>query len=331
MSQKIKAFFKENWKFLSVLLAIVLVFRIELPYKVYTPGGMVDLSKRVSVTDGYSHAGVLGMSYVSVVRGSLPFLLLSYIIPDWDVVSESEITYSNESFDETFEADKILTQQSIDGAIISAYKEAGKDVLIEKEVVHVTHIDTNAKTELNLLDIILSVDGKSIKNTSDLKNIVSTHKEGDTIKMTILRDNEEKEVSSTIYNLNGEPKVGVVLAVTYEYEEQPKAVIEMKESESGPSGGLMMALAIYNSLSENDITKGSIVMGTGTIDIDGNVGEIGGVRYKLIGAVKKKAKVFLVPEENYEEAIQVKNEKNYDIQIVAVKTFKEALEALDKL
>ena len=122
MRQKIKAFFKENWKFLSVLLAIVLVFRIELPYKVYTPGGMVDLSKRVSVTDGYSHDGVLGMSYVSVVRGSLPFLLLSYIIPDWDVVSESEITYSNESFDETFEADKILTQQSIDGAIISAYK-----------------------------------------------------------------------------------------------------------------------------------------------------------------------------------------------------------------
>ena len=49
MGLKIKNFFKENWKFLGVLLAIILIFRIELPYKVYTPGGMVDLSKRVSV------------------------------------------------------------------------------------------------------------------------------------------------------------------------------------------------------------------------------------------------------------------------------------------
>lgn len=331
MGKKIKNFFKENWKFLGVLLAIVLIFRIELPYKIYTPGGMVDLSKRVSVESGYHHDGVLGMSYVSVIRGSAPFLLLSYLISDWDIVPESEITYANESFEETFEADKILTKQSIDGAIISAYHEAGKEVSIEKEIVHVTHIDENAQTELKLFDIILSVEDTPIKNTKELKQIVSTHHEGDKIKMKILRDNEEREVESTIYNLNGEPKVGVVLSVTYEYEENPKAVIEMKESESGPSGGLMMALAIYNSLSEEDITKGNIVMGTGTIDTLGNVGEIGGVRYKLIGAVKKKAKVFLVPVENYEETVAVKNEKNYDIQIIAVKTLKEALEALEKL
>lgn len=331
MGQKIKKFFKDNWKFLGVLLAIVLIFRIELPYKIYTPGGMVDLSKRVSVESGYTHDGVLGMSYVSVIRGSAPFLLLSYLISDWDIVPESEITYANESFEETFEADKILTKQSIDGAIISAYHEAGKEVSIEKEIVHVTHIDEKAQTELKLFDIILSVEDTPIKNTTELKQIVSTHHEGDKIKMKILRDNEEREVESTIYNLNGEPKVGVVLSVTYEYEENPKAVIEMKDSESGPSGGLMMALAIYNSLSEKDITKGNIIMGTGTIDTLGNVGEIGGVRYKLIGAVKKKAKVFLVPVENYEEAVAVKNEKNYDIQIISVKTLKEALEALEKL
>ena len=102
MGQKIKNFFKENWKFLGVLLAIILIFRIELPYKVYTPGGMVDLSKRVSVESGYTHDGVLGMSYVSVIRGSAPFLLLSYLISDWDIVPESEITYANESFEETF-------------------------------------------------------------------------------------------------------------------------------------------------------------------------------------------------------------------------------------
>ena len=102
----------------------------------------------------------------------------------------------------------------------------------------------------------------------------------------------------------------------------------MKTTESGPSGGLMMSLALYNSLVSEDITKGRTIIGTGTIDIDGNVGAIGGVRYKLIGAVKKKAEIFLVPEENYEEALEVKTEKNYDIRLISVKTLQEAIDAL---
>ena len=90
----------------------------------------------------------------------------------------------------------------------------------------------------------------------------------------------------------------------------------------------MMALSLYNSLIEEDITKGRKIIGTGTIDLNGNVGEIGGVKYKLIGAVKKKADIFLVPEGNYEEAVKVKNEKGYDIRLISVKTLEEAIEAL---
>ena len=92
-----------------------------------------------------------------------------------------------------------------------------------------------------------------------------------------------------------------------------------------------MSLAIYNSLVEEDITKGKTVVGTGTIDIDGNVGAIGGVKYKLIGAVKNKADVFLVPKDNYEEAIEVKNEKGYDITILSVDTLSDAIESLESL
>ena len=126
-------------------------------------------------------------------------------------------------------------------------------------------------------------------------------------------------------------KAGVALTVTYNYQEEPEASITMKQSESGPSGGLMMSLAIYNSLVDEDITKGKTVIGTGTIDIDGNVGAIGGVKYKLIGAVKNKADVFFVPKDNYEEAIEVKNEKGYDITILAVDTLSDAIESLESL
>ena len=63
----------------------------------------------------------------------------------------------------------------------------------------------------------------------------------------------------------------------------------------------------------------------------GNVGDIGGVKFKLMGAVNNKADIFLVPEENYEEAIKVKKEKGYNIEIVSVKTLKDAIDYLEAL
>ena len=89
-----------------------------------------------------------------------------------------------------------------------------------------------------------------------------------------------------------------------------------------------MSLAIYNYLVEEDITKGKKIVGTGTIDQDGIVGKIGGVEYKLLGAEKKGCDVFLVPLENYEEAAKVKEENNLKINVIAVKNFDEAIEAL---
>ncbi len=92
-----------------------------------------------------------------------------------------------------------------------------------------------------------------------------------------------------------------------------------------------MSLSIYNQLVEEDITGGKKIVGTGTIDIEGNVGEIGGVKYKLIGAVKNDAEIFMCPEENYEEAVSVAEDKGYDITIVSVAMFEEAIKKLDEL
>ncbi|MBQ9011957.1 MAG: PDZ domain-containing protein, partial [Bacilli bacterium] len=89
---------------------------------------------------------------------------------------------------------------------------------------------------------------------------------------------------------------------------------------------LMMSLAVYSYLNKIDLTSGKKIVGTGTIDTLGNVGEISGVKYKLIGAVKSKADVFLVPSgENYKEALKIKEKNNYKIKIVPIKTFDEAL------
>ena len=93
----------------------------------------------------------------------------------------------------------------------------------------------------------------------------------------------------------------------------------------------MLTLTIYSHLNKIDLTGGKKIVGTGTIDVDGNVGEISGIKYKLIGAVNKGADVFLVPKgENYNEAKKIKKEKGYDIDLVPIATFDEALKYLQK-
>ncbi len=327
---EIVKFFKENIKYLVLFIVLILLFTIELPYKVYAPGGMVELSKRVNVENGYATNGTLGMAYVSMIKGSIPYLLLSYVIPDWDIVSDTEIKYDNETMKERIEVDKISTEQSISSAIIASYTLAGKSVKVNEEVVHITYIDEHANTDLKLLDIVKSVEGQKIKNTKELKELLKNYRAGDKVIFQVLRSGKEIKAPATLYDSSDGAKVGVMLTETYDIEETPNCSVTMKQSESGPSGGLMMSLQIYNDLTEEDITKGKKIIGTGTIDNEGNVGAIGGVKYKLIGAARKHADIFLVPTDNYEEAISVKESHKLDINIMAVSTLKDAIEALEK-
>ena len=152
--------------------------------------------------------------------------------------------------------------------------------------------------------------------------------ENDVINVTVKRNNKEIDVKSKLIKLNDEVKMGVSIITIYDYDVSKDVNLKFGNKESGPSGGLMFTLSIYNKLVDEDITKNRKVVGTGTIDLNGNVGEIGGVKYKLKGAVKSKADIFICPYENYDEAINLKNKYNYDIEIIKVSTFDEAIEKL---
>lgn len=329
--EKIKEFIKENYKGLIAIVVVFLLFMIELPYSIYTPGGAVDLNKRISVNNGYEAEGSFNMAYVSMVRGSIPFLLLSYIIPDWDIVSSDEITIEGENMEEMLEREKLYMQESMDAAIINAYRAAGADLNITGTISEVSFIAEEADTDLKIGDEIIRANQVEIHSLDDLKKVIEGLDEKEKVRLDVIRDDEEKECFAYTYKTDDGMKIGVSLLTTYEYTTAPEVSITSKASEAGSSGGLMMSLTIYNSLVPEDITGGKKIVGTGTIDIDGNVGEIGGVKYKLIGAVKSDADVFICPEENYEEAIEVALDKDYDIPIISVSTFLEAIEALEEL
>jgi PDZ domain-containing protein len=101
----------------------------------------------------------------------------------------------------------------------------------------------------------------------------------------------------------------------------------------GPSAGLMFALSIVDSLTPEDLTAGAIIAGTGAIDAEGNVGAIGGIRQKIVGALHRDegpaATVFLVPEGNFAEARSAPVDD--EILLVPVRTLGEALDVLATL
>lgn len=328
--EKIKTIIRENIYFLLSLAAIICLFTFELPYVIYTPGGAIELSNRIEVENGYDYSGSFSMAYVSMVKGNIPFLLLSYLLPNWDIVPTKDIKPQNETLDEMIEADRISMLQAQNNAIYASFSLAKKEIRILSQTNHIVYISELADTDLELFDEILCVNGKEIQNLADLQDLISSLQVGERVSLKVKRDDEELEKYAIVYPTTDGLKIGISISTTYDYETNPAVTISSKSSESGPSGGLMMALSIYNSLVEEDITRGKTIIGTGTIDHLGNVGEIGGVKYKLLGAIRKKADIFLVPEGNYEEAIAVKNQKKSDIRVISVKTLQDAIDAISK-
>ena len=197
-----------------------------------------------------------------------------------------------------------------------------------KEGYLVVCATSNSGADANI-GVYINQSGNNISDINDLKKYISTKNENDIVYFKVKSNGKEKTRKAQVIKINDELKVGIAFLTTYEYETVPEIKVKTKASESGSSGGLMLSLAIYNSLIDEDITKGKKVVGTGTIDINGNVGKIDGVKYKILGAVKNKADLFICPKENYDEAIRVKKEHNLDIKIISVETFDEAIESLN--
>ena len=325
---KVKKFFKENYKGILILLFIYLLFNFKLDFSIYSPGGLINLDNRiVSENKVYESKGSINMTYVSLVKGTIPTYFLAKIIPTWDIVSNEDITYDGD-LEETIKIDQYYLQESISNAYMVAYDSAGVNYKIEKSNNYVTYIYEGAKTDLKLFDNIIKYDNIDFTTFTTMQGYVTSKNVGDKVTFLVNRDGKEIECYAELIDLDGNAKVGVSAAIINEYSSDINIDIKSKRTESGSSGGFMMALAIYNALTKEDITKGKTIAGTGTIDSQGNVGAIGGVTYKLAGAVKNKADIMLVPEDNYEEAYNYKKEHNFDIELVSIANFNEAIEYL---
>lgn len=324
---KIKAFLKENYKFIIVLLIILFVFWCPLPYYVDAPGGLTNLNNKVSIDDK-NIDGSYNLTYVSEYKASIPLLIYSLFNKDYDVYKKDDILLENETDDEYNKRDKLFLEESLSNAVIASYNMASKQVTIKNNYLYVGYILTNSNTDLEVGDEIISIDDVRVKTKEDVNSLLSTKSVGDKITIKVSNNNHNYMRYAILQEEDDKKIIGIIPIEVYDYETNPKIDIKMSANESGSSGGLMLSLAIYDLLSDDNLAQGRKVAGTGTIDALGNVGEIGGVEYKIKGAVKDKADIFFVPNDNYKEAKKIVSDNNYDLNLVKVNTLKEAINYL---
>lgn len=318
------------WLFYLVFIA---TFTYQLPFYIITGGGVIDSTERVDVENAYQEDGKFYFSYVKELRATVSTYLLAKVNDDWKI---EKIEGYQLSKDETMEditiRDKIYMEKSNNSAIYQAYLLAGKELNITKSKNYVTYIDNKGKTELKIGDIVLSVNDISVNNIDELREVINGYQVGAILDIMVERDNKIEVVKSEIYEKDNRKVLGISFENVNEYDVFDDVKLNFKDSESGPSAGLMLSLTIYNKLVSEDITNGLKIVGTGTMEVDGSVGEIGGVKYKFLGALSEKADVFIVPSgDNYQEVIRLKKEKNSDIRVIEAKTLGQVVSELEKL
>ncbi len=331
--EKIKKIMKENYKGAFILLLFYGVLMFPLDYYIVTGGGTIDTKNRVQIKNSYKQKGSLHLAYVSELKGNVATYLLSYIIPHWERTSAN--LYKIEEKEDTDAIDfrnRLELEESINAAIKVAYEKANKKFVVEKEHTYIIYVSDKNDNKLKVGDELKLVAGEKVKDLDELRDIINTYEVGDKISLTIIREKKEKKVDAEVYLEDGKKILGISIIKSYEYKTDPEIQLVFNKSESGPSGGMMLALDIYNKLTKKDITKGYKIVGTGTIDERGKVGEIGGIEYKLMGAVKEKADIFIAPSgTNYKDAKKLSQKKKYKIKIIEAKTLDNVLESLEKL
>lgn len=324
----IKKDIKTYWKNYLAFILIVPCLFISFDCNIYSPGSLVDLTDRIEVDSSYESKGSFNLTYVTARKGTLPNIILSKFFKNWDIVGNEENRIEDESESEIVERNKIYLKETSYDAIIAAFTEANISYEVESIDVTVTHVYEYAKTDIKIGDIIRNINGTTIKDFNSLKEEIAKYKKGDSLKINVERNNKIIECEAELVEEDGRVIIGATLSELKNIKTDPKVEYIFKDNESGASRGLLCALDIYNKITKFDLTKGDIISGTGSIDQNGVVGSIDGVKYKLAGAVKKKAKVFIVPTGNYKEALYEKEKNNYNIEIIEADTLHNVIEKL---
>ena len=311
------------------LLAVV-AWNVELPYLAFSAGPVSDAGVAINA-DGievYSTNGELLILTVSSQDVNLFDALVALSDPAIDLVAKERVRLPGET-DEEYR-NRVLQQMddSTHRAIMVAMTQLGYEMIPIEVVINELVAGTPAAEVLELGDTISAIDGTTVASVLEVRAALEGLAPGDTLEIGIERDGEPMTVVVELAERDDEPGAPMIGVVLGELTEPPFPISIQTGDVGGPSAGMMHTLAIIDILTEGPLTRGHVIAGTGTIQIDGRVGNIGSVRQKVVAAEAAGASHILVPEGNYELALTAERR---EIEIVAVGTIEDALSFLESL
>jgi PDZ domain-containing protein len=308
----------------------LLAWNLELPYLAYSAGPVSDAADTIVAqgVDVFPPDGELLMLTVVSQDVNIFEALLAGVDPSIDLVRKQAVRREGET-DEEYR-NRVLQQMDDSNfrSIAVALTYLGYDMVPTDVVINEIAEGVPAADILELGDTIVNVNGTAITSFDDIAPALDGYGIGDTITMSVRREGSVVDVLVELAESEdeaGKPIIGIVLG---ELTEPPFPISIEAGDVGGPSAGMMHTLAIIDTLTEGELTHGRVVAGTGTIHIDGTVGNIGGVRQKVVGAEAAGAEYILVPEGNYEAALTAERD---DIEIVPVADLGDAISFLEAL
>jgi PDZ domain-containing protein len=335
-----KKYSKHFAVFLIVLFLLLASF-YSLPYYVTKPGMAKELDPIVDVENGYKGKGDFMLTTVRMGKANIYTYLLASL-SKYQEIYPLDAVRDQEETDEEYNVRQLnLMSNSKLAAIEVAYREAGIPYKYHYKGVYVLNVVEGmpADGKLSPGDRIFKVDGTEFDSSAEFTEFVRKKKAGDSIALTYERENKVKTVTMKVRPFaENKNKIGVGIGLVddKEIEVQPSVTVETDDI-GGPSAGFMFSLEIYNQLTEEDLTRGYHIAGTGTMSPDGQIGRIGGIEQKIIAADKADADFFFAPNENgadnsnYKAAVKTAKDIGTGMKIIPVDTFEEAVAYLEKL
>lgn len=310
---------------------IVMLAVVQAPYVIERPGpvvnvlGSVESTKVISV-DGaasYPTKGALDLLTVNVYgnREASPSwgeLLLAWLDPEQSIVPIDEVFPEQITTKQSEAESQAMMEQSQQDAIYVALTKLGYKI---PRHVYVNQVMKNMPASGKFIagDYVQSLNGHVPADNNELRALIKKY--GDKPEdIVVLRKGKLVHLSvQPKKTSDGKILLGIFVGDKYDF---PINVKLQLSDIGGPSGGMMFALGIYDTLTPGALTGGANIAGTGTIDSAGAIGPIGGIRHKLFGAKHAGAKYFLAPADNCDEVV---GHVPDGIKLFKVSTFNQAL------
>jgi PDZ domain-containing protein len=315
----------------SVAIVAVAALSVPMPFVEYQPGGATPIEPLVRI-DGAEVTPLEGETALLTVRLSRPSavqLIAARLDDDRELVPltrvypqgvdrQVQLARERERFDRQFD---------VAAAVGAAAAGVPLEILTAVVVLQVAP-DGPAAGRLVPGDVVLSVDGDPVTSGAALAERVRSSPAGEPLMLRIVHQGVERDQPITPELVAGAdaPRIGVLVQTAVDDLVLP---IDIRLTPGirigGPSAGLMVGLTVYDLLAEEDLLRGRRVAGTGTLDVDGVVGAVGGVPEKTLAAIAAGYDVLLVPMADAPAAQRLASGR---ITVIGASTLDEAIDRL---